>query len=74
MNRREMLKSGAVTVTTGMLGLWPTIRAFAGTPLDTLVVVTEYGPNSLDISGSRRQPADAWAIVEHLRPPAQLRH
>jgi hypothetical protein len=47
MNRRELMKSGAVTVTTGMFGLWPTIRAYAGTPVDTLVVVTEYGPNSL---------------------------
>jgi len=69
MNRRELLKSGALTVTTGMLGLWPTIRAYAGTPLDTLVVVTEYGPNSLDIQGlGANQPTHgpSWNVYDRL--------
>ena len=69
MNRRELLKSGAVTVTTGMFGLWPTIRAYAGTPVDTLVVVTEYGPNSLDIQGlGANQPTHgpSWNVYDRL--------
>ena len=69
MNRRELLKSSAVTVTTGMFGLWPTIRAYAGTPVDTLVVVTEYGPNSLDIQGlGANQPTHgpSWNIYDRL--------
>jgi peptide/nickel transport system substrate-binding protein len=69
MNRRELLKSGAVTVSSGMLGLWPTIRAYAGTPLDTLVAVTEYGPNSLDIQGlGANQPTHgpSWNIYDRL--------
>ncbi len=52
-----------------MLGLWPTIRAYAGTPLDTLVVVTEYGPNSLDIQGlGANQPTHgpSWNVYDRL--------
>lgn len=69
MNRRDLLKSSAITIGTNLLGLWPTIRAFAGGPADTLVVVTEYGPNSLDIQGlAANQPTHgpSWNIYDRL--------
>src|SRR3990172_2751899 len=69
MNRRELLKSGALTVGASVLGVWPTIRAVAQGPTETLVVVTEYGPNSLDIQGlAANQPTHgpSWNIYDRL--------
>jgi len=69
VNRRELLKSGALTVSASALGLWPTIKAYAKTPIDTLVVVTEFGPNSLDIQGLGANQAThgpSWNVYDRL--------
>ena len=69
MNRRELMKSGALTVGAGMTGLWPVLRAYAAAPVDTLVVVTESGPNSLDIQGlGANQPTHgpSWNVYDRL--------
>ena len=70
MNWREVRKSGVATVgAAGFAGLWPTVRAFAQGHEDTLVVVTEYGPNSLDIQGlGANQPTHgpSWNIYDRL--------
>ena len=70
MNRSSRPFGGAVAMAAllaAALSLAPA-SAFAQSRQDTLVVVTEEGPSTLDIDAADRQCRDPRSLVEHLRP------
>lgn len=70
MNRREFLKRSTAAAAMGTLsGSIRTSPAFAQGRADTLIVVTEYGPNSMDIqSTGANQPTHgpSWNMYDRL--------
>ena len=68
-DRRELLRAALLTGAAMPLGSLP---AFAQSRAETLLVVQELGPNSLDMHGRRLQPDRQRAVLELLRPAADL--
>jgi peptide/nickel transport system substrate-binding protein len=69
MNRRQVVESGVTMLGIGFFGPWTSAEARAQGREDTLVIVTEYGPNSLDIQGlGANQPTHgpSWNIYDRL--------
>ncbi len=70
MNRREFLKRSTAAAAVGTLSGSSVISpAFAQSRKDTLIVVTEYGPNSMDIqSTGANQPTHgpSWNMYDRL--------
>jgi peptide/nickel transport system substrate-binding protein len=57
MNRRTFLHSAsAATVMGGLGSLTPISFALAQSRQETLLVISESGPNSLDVQGGRHEP------------------
>ena len=68
MRRRDFLKGTAAVAGSASLG-WGSPAAWAETPKDTLLVLVENGPNSLDIHGvgtTFRSYVACWNLYDRL--------
>ncbi len=72
MKRRTFFKRhAAVAAAAAAPAIWSEAKAQARN--ETLLIVGESPPNSMDIHGVGRQPAGLRGVVEHLRPADDLR-
>jgi peptide/nickel transport system substrate-binding protein len=69
MKRRDFIKTSAITAAGGLATSLPFGSVYGATPKDTLLVLVENGPNSLDIHGigtTFRSYVVCWNIYDRL--------